>query len=61
MTKKEKEKLNKIIEYIEMIKNYCFQEYENATDEENKFYYKGAYCNIYPCLEKIKREFNIKD
>ena len=61
MTKQEKEKLNKVIEYIENLKSYCLQEYENAADGETKVYYKGAYCNIYPCLNEIKEKFNIKD
>lgn len=31
MTKQEKEKLNKVIEYIENLKSYCLQEYEKRN------------------------------
>lgn len=61
MTKKEKEKLNKIIEYIENLKNECLQDYENATDPKARYYFMGAHSNIWYCIEKIKKEFNIKD
>lgn len=61
MTKQEKEKLNKVIEYIENLKSYCLQEYENAENKDASFYFRGAYCNIYSCLNEIKEKFNIKD
>lgn len=61
MTKQEKNKLDKVIEYIENLKSYCLQEYENATDTKEIYYFRGAYCNIYSCLNEIKGKFNIKD
>lgn len=61
MTKQEKEKLNKVIEYIENLQNECLEGYENATNSNSNYYFMGGYNNIYYCIEKIKREFNIKD
>ena len=60
MTKQEIKKLNNVIEYIENLKSYCLQEYENATNDNTHYYFRGAYCNIYHCLNEIKEKFNIK-
>ena len=38
-----------------------FQEEIKATDRIGKLYYLGAQHNIWYCLDKIKKEFNIKD
>ena len=46
---------------IEKLKNECLQDYENATNNNTHYYFRGGYCNIYYCLNKIKKEFNIKD
>lgn len=61
MTKQEEKKLKEVIKYIENLKSYCLQEYENVTDKRASFYFRGAYCNIYHCLNEIKEKFNIKD
>ena len=61
MTKQEKKKLDKVIEYIEKLKNECLQDYTNAINDNTHYYFRGAYINIYYCLEEIKKEFNIKE
>lgn len=60
MTQQEQEKLNKVIEYMENLKNECLQDYENADTKKTSFYFRGAYVAIDYCLEKIKYNFNIK-
>lgn len=61
MTKQETKKLNNVIEYIKQLEDVCFQEEIKATDRIAKLYYLGAQHNIWYCLDKIKKEFNIKD
>lgn len=61
MTKQEIKKLNNVIEYIKQLEDECFKEEIKATDRISKLYYLGAQHNIWYCLDKIKREFNIKD
>ena len=61
MTKQEEKKLNNVIEYIKQLEDVCFQEEIKATDRIAKLYYLGAQHNIWYCLDKIKREFNIKE
>lgn len=61
MTKQEEKKLKEVIKYIEKLEAECFQEEIKATDRIAKLYYLGAQHNIWYCLDKIKKEFNIKD
>ena len=61
MTKQEEKKLNEVIKYIEKLEAECFQDYINATNDNTHYYFRGAYINVGYCLEKIIKEFNIKD
>ena len=61
MTKQEKEKLNNVITFIENFEQQSWQNYINATSKKAKFYNLAIYQNIWYFIDKIKREFNIKD
>ena len=61
MTKQEEKKLKEIMTFIENLKNEFHQNYINATNNNTHYYFMGAYINIGYCLEKIIKEFNIKE
>lgn len=61
MTKQEKEKLNNVITFIENFEKQSWQNYLNATSKNAKLYNLAVCNNIGYFVDKIKREFNIKD
>ena len=59
MTQEEKNKLDKIIEYIEKLEAECIGNYNTEKMDIVKSYYQGAHNNTWLILQKIKEEFNI--
>ncbi|MDY4822210.1 MAG: hypothetical protein SO148_00180 [Candidatus Onthovivens sp.] len=61
MTKQEKNKLDEVITFIENFEEQSRQNYINATSKKARLYNLAIYQNIWYFIDKIKREFNIKD